>query len=258
MRNVRFELMRPAELEETSKTCPLAWIPVGTLEWHGRHLPVGLDALKAHAICERIAQKSGGVVLPPNYFSLSGMLFPWTFKYDPVTIARMTHVTLKKLRKNGFKVIFIITGHYPSDHVLLLMAVAEWFMTFNDAVVVVLPEFAMAKESGYNGDHAAKWETSLMMELFPELIEKDEMDKYRDLSGFEMFFKGVHGENPAISASRELGASTLNEIESGFSELAARLLDNPDKRIAKEIHREMIFNFIANGWRNAEEMIVRK
>jgi hypothetical protein len=38
------------------------------LQWHGRHLPLGNDALKAHAILVKTAERSGGVVYPPVYF----------------------------------------------------------------------------------------------------------------------------------------------------------------------------------------------
>ena len=41
--------------------CPVAYLPLGTLEWHGLHNPVGLDALKAHALAVRCARSGGGV-----------------------------------------------------------------------------------------------------------------------------------------------------------------------------------------------------
>jgi hypothetical protein len=40
----------------------------GLIEWHGRHLPLGNDALKAHAILVKVAEQSGGAVYPPVYF----------------------------------------------------------------------------------------------------------------------------------------------------------------------------------------------
>jgi creatinine amidohydrolase len=250
LRNYRYEMMRPGELEAAVRMCPLALAPVGTLEWHGRHLPLGLDALKAHAICLRIAEKSGGVVLPPNYFSCGGMLFPWTFRYDPGTVFRIIHQTLRRLKKHGFKIIFIITGHYPVHHVLLLMAAAEMFMAFNDAVAVALPEFSMAGGTGYNGDHAAKWETSLMMELFPDLVDADELSKFDGLDGLRLAIRGIHGENPAETASRELGAKTLDEIVSGFASLAQQLLESADKNIARETHRRAVKDFLKYETKN--------
>jgi creatinine amidohydrolase/Fe(II)-dependent formamide hydrolase-like protein len=43
-------------------------VPFGLIEWHGRHLPLGNDAIKAHAILVKCAERFGGVVYPPVYF----------------------------------------------------------------------------------------------------------------------------------------------------------------------------------------------
>ena len=49
-RKVRFEEMFPWEIAAAMAGAPLCYLPLGTLEWHGEHAAVGLDALKAHAI----------------------------------------------------------------------------------------------------------------------------------------------------------------------------------------------------------------
>ncbi|MBM3477147.1 MAG: creatininase family protein, partial [Armatimonadetes bacterium] len=47
---VRYEEMLPDELREVIRAAPVAYVPLGSLEWHGYHLPVGNDAIKAHEI----------------------------------------------------------------------------------------------------------------------------------------------------------------------------------------------------------------
>ena len=59
-REVRFEEMFPWEIAAAMAEAPLCYLPLGTLEWHGEHAAVGLDALKAHAVRVRAAQRSGG------------------------------------------------------------------------------------------------------------------------------------------------------------------------------------------------------
>jgi creatinine amidohydrolase len=49
-REVRFEEMFPWEIAAAMAEAPLCYLPLGTLEWHGEHAAVGLDALKAHAV----------------------------------------------------------------------------------------------------------------------------------------------------------------------------------------------------------------
>ena len=60
MKNYRYETMLPHEFLKAVEECPVFIIPTGLLEWHGDHLPLGLDALKIHAIALNIAQKLGG------------------------------------------------------------------------------------------------------------------------------------------------------------------------------------------------------
>jgi len=65
---VQMQFMRPAQLEKAIKQFPAVYVPFGLIEWHGRHLPLGNDALKAHAILVKTAEEFGGAVYPPSYF----------------------------------------------------------------------------------------------------------------------------------------------------------------------------------------------
>ena len=65
---VQMQFMRPGQLEAAARKFPVVYVPVGCIEWHGRHLPLGTDALKAHGILVKCAEKFGGVVYPPVYF----------------------------------------------------------------------------------------------------------------------------------------------------------------------------------------------
>ncbi len=61
---VRYHMLRPAQIVERRKECPVAYIPIGTLEWHGTHNPLGADTLQAEGIAESAARKGGGLVFP--------------------------------------------------------------------------------------------------------------------------------------------------------------------------------------------------
>jgi creatinine amidohydrolase len=248
-----FARMRPDELEEQVRANPLALLPVGTLEWHGRHLPVGLDALKARELCLRISERTGGVVLPPNHHSILGMHFPWTFRYRLGTLMNSTYATLEQLYRYGFRVMIVMTGHYPPEQVALLMAAAELFMLTHDAAVVAGPEFMVAMDQGYIGDHAAKWETSIMMELFPELVDESALSSFKGKRGWKLFREeGVQGENPADAASQETGREIVETIVDGFAELADELLATRDKNTARRFHREAADKFFRLQFRRAE------
>jgi len=66
--SVQMQFLRPGQLEEALRAFPAVYVPFGLIEWHGRHLPLGNDALKAHAILVKTAEQFGGVVYPPVYF----------------------------------------------------------------------------------------------------------------------------------------------------------------------------------------------
>ena len=63
-RTVKYEEMLPHEIAAARASRPVAWLPIGTLEWHGVHNAVGLDALKARAICVKAAEEYGGLCMP--------------------------------------------------------------------------------------------------------------------------------------------------------------------------------------------------
>ena len=80
----RYQELRPDELAECIKATPIAFWPLGLIEHHGWHLPVGYDGLKAERICVRIAEHTGGVILPTMWWGANGGHgdFLWTH-YQP-------------------------------------------------------------------------------------------------------------------------------------------------------------------------------
>src|SRR5262245_1204130 len=70
-KEVRYERMRPEQIRAAREARPVVYIPIGTLEWHGFHDPVGLDGLKAHGLAVRCAETGGGLVFPPLYYGES-------------------------------------------------------------------------------------------------------------------------------------------------------------------------------------------
>jgi creatinine amidohydrolase/Fe(II)-dependent formamide hydrolase-like protein len=62
------ELTSPDELERVLDAALIAFVPVGTFEHRGWHLPVCFDGIKAHSLCERVAERTGGTVLPTFFY----------------------------------------------------------------------------------------------------------------------------------------------------------------------------------------------
>ena len=64
MKKVLYEELLPEECVERIKEMPVAYLPLGTLEWHGPHMPLGADGIQSKELFVRVAEKVGGVVLP--------------------------------------------------------------------------------------------------------------------------------------------------------------------------------------------------
>ena len=209
---MRYERMLPAEIEEQLQTRPIAILPWGAFEWHGYHMAIGQDALKAQGIADRCATAAGAISLPVVWCGFQTMKphagFKHTLEFRDETVRTLAREFIEQLDDEGFKVIVIITGHYGSLHVRGLKEVAEWYQRNHPHVRVwAFPEYEVVKDLGYTGDHAGKWETSIFMHLHPELTD---MRRYR--TDLTMKEQGCGGEDPSVHASPELGEMIVNAI----------------------------------------------
>ena len=86
-----YEVSHPDDLEAALRDAPVAYVPLGTYEHHGWHLPVGYDGIKAHALCRRAAEQTGGVVFPTFVYGTGGghVSYQWTAILDEPLVQRL-------------------------------------------------------------------------------------------------------------------------------------------------------------------------
>jgi creatinine amidohydrolase len=101
------------EVEQALKRTDVVIIPVGSIEQHSKHLPLGTDSYDAIEICKLIAQKSEVLVAPVVLAGLSShhMGFPGTITLTPETFEAVVYETALSLIKHGFRKILIYSGH---------------------------------------------------------------------------------------------------------------------------------------------------
>lgn len=212
-----YEEMFPEEFKTAIDANPTAYLPLGSMEYHGYHNVLGLDSLKAHKICQLAAEKNGGIVFPPLYLGVDAWpdidLQKYSNKqYDCYHLdAKLYQEVLEnyfyRMMRIGFKKIFVLAGHYPDAGIAKLAA-----DKFKDKDV----KFVIVKEpdliDGETGDHAGKWETSLMMVMYPELVDLNHME------GKEDRLMAVEGTDPSQS-SIEYGKEMLDKMISKIIEL---------------------------------------
>ena len=189
------------EYERDKERNPIIFIPVGAMEWHDSHLPIGFDYLKAVELCKLIAERTGGLIAPPIEF---GYAFNFTkdpkkkvgtFCPDFESLEKYIFSIGKSFIEAGFKVLYYLSGHYERIQIYMLKTIArrlEHFaldLSMNCKVIVHHePDYTIRKgismnakedyvrsELGLeymNGDHAGFYETSLGLYLFPELVSQ--------------------------------------------------------------------------------------
>ncbi len=115
-----------------------------------------------------------------------------------------------------------VSGHYGPPHIAALVEAANLFtiwQTQYDTRVWIIPEYDLVTDLGYRGDHAAKWETAILMHLHPELVELSRLD---DSNAGE--WGGILGEDPRQTATPELGEAIVAAIVERLAEKVERYL----------------------------------
>jgi creatinine amidohydrolase len=206
---LRYERLHPAELQHAIEHAPLAFVPIGTLEFHGAHLPFGVDSFEAHGLCLRTAELAGGVVLPPTYLASGCLDMPFTLTFDAELVEAWVRATVAQLAKRGFRAVVVLTGHGPLDlnHLLKrVCAEADGIAAYGLCWLELNAARLRGPETGKPTcvDHAAMVETSWMLALEPELVH---LDRLSDDPATR--HEGVYGPNPRFTASREFGKQQI-------------------------------------------------
>ncbi len=195
MRTVRFELLRPAEIIAERNRFPVVFQPLGPLEWHGPHLPLGTDPLHAELVAVRTAEAVGGVVMPTLYWGaererspealrdlgfqgdewIIGMDFPTNSMKSMYSMedvfALVVRAQLGLLVDQGYKVIVLVNGHGASNHMATIDRLAKEFTGKTATHVLFTTPFEPGSDGRYNIGHADAHETSLVMAMYPDTVD---------------------------------------------------------------------------------------
>ena len=171
---VRLELLLPSEIATALAARSLVYVPLGTYEWHGQHLPIGLDALTAHGICCAAAQRDGGLVCPPLYYGTGGGHgdYPWTIMVESAEIVPLLRTTLARLASFGVRNVVLMSGHFAGEQIDMIQSLAAEMQAEGaglrvEALAVNMAQLELAP------DHAALFETTLLGALWPDRVRID-------------------------------------------------------------------------------------
>jgi creatinine amidohydrolase len=169
----------PRAMERSAATCIL---PIGILEKHGPHAPMGSDLIHVREWSARAAKREYAVVFPDYFY---GQIYearhqPGTFALPSRLVLELLQATTDEIGRNGFKKIVIVNGHGGNPN-LLRYFVQSQLAERHDYVVYFFdpaPDPAIdeqvkkLRKSDPTGDsHAGERETSTLLYLRPDLVQ---------------------------------------------------------------------------------------
>lgn len=203
------------EAKEASEKGTIVIFPVGSVEEHGKHLPLCTDSIQAEYVAVEVAKETGCLVAPPFRQGIcnAGQNFPGTISIGFDTLFAVVRDVLSELARNGFCRIIVLTGHAGSSHVTALkLAAQEVVKQKKDASkrktrIMVLSDcdfaFELNEKLGFNRNdgHAGAIETSRVMAIRPDLIKAKGEASFPNMPRFEVvadperyFPSGVNGD----------------------------------------------------------------
>lgn len=212
---MRFEETKPDDYRRAKDAAPIAYVPWGAHEWHGKQNPLGLDTLKAHGQCMNLCAETGGIVFPEVYCGYTTMkhynpIFDCTLEFSAECVRILATEYLDQLAHEGFRVIVILMGHYGDLHQKVIKEAVEEFNARQDAAVAwAFPDYEPTADEGFPGEHAACFETSYIMYLRPELVDMTRLPQDRPL---DINVDGIGGLDPRGNASAKKGRDGINVL----------------------------------------------
>ncbi|ASJ03430.1 amidase [Thermococcus profundus] len=211
-------------------------LPVGSVEAHGRHLPLGTDVFAPLELARRVEEKvkekgSEVLVLPPVWYGHSFVLntYPGTINVRPESLRMYVGDILSELAAEGFERIVLLNGHggniyplieaaedvaelYPDLEVFLI----NWWMDFREEILSVCS----------SQGHAGEDETSVVLAIREDLVKmaeargrrvKKKVRIIRKDIGRELFPDGVN-DDPS-GATAEKGEAILETVSIRIAEI---------------------------------------
>ena len=248
--------------EEAVKTCEgVCVLPIGCLEKHGNHLPLGTDMFNINAVCKAAAEREPAIVFP--YYFLSQITearhYPGTIAASHKLIMECLLEMCDEIARNGLKKILIMSGHGGNGYFLPFFSqefprldrdynVYTGFVGhYTDDQIKRIVEMAGTEDFG---DHAGMTETAIMMHLRPDLVHLDEQDPAEGVSmerlkeigecslvtAFDWYAKyPAHMAGDPTPATKEIGAAIIEMTVSNVAgAIKAIKADTKSSRFAKE------------------------
>lgn len=244
-------------LDSSAKTCIL---PIGILEKHGPHAPLGSDLIHVREWAARATQKEYAVVFPDYFY---GQIYeakhqPGTFSLPSPLLLELLDATCAEIARNGFTKIVIINGHGGNPNMLRYFVQTQlekrrpyavyFFEPTPDSAFTAQVKKIRKSDAGMD-QHAGERETSTLLYLRPDLVKMDRATKESGMNlkrlSLPDLYTGIwwygsypnHYAGEGTKASRELGeVVTEFTIKSLINAIKAVKADTKTLQLQEEFY----------------------
>lgn len=168
---------------------PVLLLPVGAVEPHGPHAPLGTDLLISLGMCRRAAARLRGdpevqiLVLPPIPYGVTRYAgdFPGAVSLSEETLFALLVDLCTDLFRQGFRHLVVVNNHLEPEHVRTIHRALDAVEAQTGAVVGYLDltrwerAARLVEEFRSGACHAGRYETSLVLAERPELVDRERM-----------------------------------------------------------------------------------
>ncbi|MBS9476574.1 creatininase [Ancylobacter radicis] len=230
------------EFADRVKDNPIVFLPTGSVEQHGPHLPLLTDVILPSALAEAVAAEVGGMVAPPVAYgyksqpkSGGGNHFPGTLSLDANVFIALVRNIINELVRHGARNIVLFDGHMENawflveaadlalrDQAMLgrtdvkIIKLGYWDFITKATEAILFPNGFPSWEL----EHAAVMETSLMLHIRPDLVRQDRIpdDPAADFPPYDVYPFDTRPIPPtgvlssAKSASADKGRAVLAQV----------------------------------------------
>ena len=232
---MRWEELSAPAIDALDRERTVVVLPIGSVEQHGRHLPVGTDTILAYSGALAAAERLAGrvAVLPPPWYGFSAhhMRFPGTVTLQAATMMALVEDIVASVVAHGFRRVLVVNGHGGNAGLIDVIAATLGKRFYGEARIACLTYFQLAREAiaalrrsapGGMG-HACEFETAMMQHLRPELVDISRASVTYPDPGSPWLTTDLLGGSPVrtyhdfrdLSESGTLGDPSLADAELG-------------------------------------------
>jgi len=230
----------------------LVILPVGVVEEHGAHLPLGLDSFAAEVYAEAAApdleEKGYEVVIAPTIsygVARAAIDFPGTLSLEPETLRSLVVDIGRSLARHGLHRLVILNGHRDLSHMKALEEARATLVEQKAAQVLCVgftsdpdltaacyregvPELSRSLRPDREG-HGGEWETSLALHAFPNLVKQEIAERLEP--NFDYDVNAFRGETKDYWSLSD-GRGYFGSPQSGSAETGKKIVVIRGRNIA--------------------------